>query len=279
MLDEIFFKEHFNRSSVNYIFFGFIMTLLGFISSVIIFGPDSLASILIITILLMPAVMRLFQKEEFIARAHGLKNIYDNHKEAFRMFFYLFLGIFFAFLIIQLLSISNIDFFQNVFSYQLDFIKSTEDVTFGVVDRMLGQPIENQSTLGNMIFIDLILLLLCFLFSFFYGSGGLFLLVVSASVFSTLIIFIMRLFESFASYSMTLLILFILLFIPFSLIFILVSIAGGILSKAFVAEKLRSKYFRNVLIDSMVLFLTSIVLIIIFSFVRYGILSYAVKFI
>ena len=77
MLDELFFKAGFEKKRLNFMFFGFVMTFIGFLTSLLLFKGDSLATLLIITILLMPVLMRVFLKEERIGRSRKkLKNIF-----------------------------------------------------------------------------------------------------------------------------------------------------------------------------------------------------------
>ena len=122
MIDELFFKAGLGKQKLNYIFFGFLVTIAGFFTSLILFKADSLATLLVITMLLMPVLMRLFQKEERIVRDKRLKHILRNHKSVFESYFLLFLGIFFAFLILQLVTIHNQDFFAKAFEFQTNWV-------------------------------------------------------------------------------------------------------------------------------------------------------------
>ncbi|MBW2994929.1 hypothetical protein KY312_01115, partial [Candidatus Woesearchaeota archaeon] len=87
MLDELFFKEKADKTSLNYILFSLVLTLIAFVTSLLLFGKHaSIATILITTILLMPAVTRLFREEELIVRKEKFKHIIKNHKYIFNIF-------------------------------------------------------------------------------------------------------------------------------------------------------------------------------------------------
>ena len=163
MLDELFFKAGFEKKRMNFVFFGFVITFIGFLTSLLLFKGDSLATLLIITILLMPVLMRLFLKEERIGRARKkLKNIFKNHRSVFETYFFLFLGIFFAFLILQLTTIYNQDFFANTFEFQSNWVINNQE-SFGIIQDDIGGVIissfviESGSKIDDFIFLAIIL--------------------------------------------------------------------------------------------------------------------------
>ena len=262
MLDELFFKAGFEKKKMNFVFFGFIVTFIGFFTSLILFKADSLATLLIITILLMPVLMRLFLKEEKIVRDKRLKKIFANHRFVFETYFFLFLGIFFAFLILQLTTIYTQDFFATAFEFQSNWVINNQE-SFGIVDEGIGGVI-----LSSFI-TDILILLVSFLFSFFYGSGGIFLIVAASSILSTLLIYILRFFDTFFGFSMFLLIIFLLYVVPVIFVFIMASTAGGILSKAVISEKISGKNFNNVLRDAVRLFVYALILLLIINLFKF----------
>ena len=263
MLDELFFKRRYHNNPINYIFFGFLMTIIGIFSAVFLFGLDSsVAQILMVTILLMPPVMRLLRKAEIRDKKFGTKNFYENHKDVVVVFICLFLGVFLAYLILQLASISNIEWFKQLFSYQLNYIEVNEKMTIGLIESLTS----TQSTLtilGTILSLSLGLISVAFFLSIFYGSGGIFILVLSGSIFSTLFVSVMQMFEFFMHFSIFSLILFVIMFIPIQVAFILSSIAGGIISKAIVSENFNKPSFKLVIKDGILLFLISVGIILV----------------
>ena len=256
MLDELFFKAGFEKKRMNFVLFGFVITFIGFLTSLLLFKGDSLATLLIITILLMPVLMRLFLKEERIGRSRKkLKNIFKNHKYVFEIYFFLFLGIFFAFLILQLTTIYNQDFFANAFEFQSNWVINNQE-SFGIIQDDIS------GVIISSFIVDFLILLVSFLFSFFYGSGGIFLIVAASSILSTLLIYLLRFFETFFGFSMFLLVIFLLYVVPEIFVFIMASTAGGILSKAVISEKITGKHFKNVLKDAVRLFVYAVILLL-----------------
>ncbi|MBC8500813.1 MAG: hypothetical protein ISS25_02045 [Nanoarchaeota archaeon] len=258
MIDELFFKQGLARRKLNFIFFGFIVTIVGFLTSLILFNADSLATLLVITMLLMPVLMRLFRKEEVIVREKRLKKIFENHKFVFETYFFLFLGIFFAFLILQLTTIYNQDFFATAFEFQSSWVVKNQE-SLGVIDDSISGVIV--SSLIN----DLLIMVVSFLLSFFYGSGGIFLIIAAASILSTTLIYLLRFFESFFGFTLFLLATLIIYVLPLIFVFIITSTAGGILSKAVISEKIFGKHFQNVLRDAVRLFIYAIVLLVVIN--------------
>tara|TARA_Y100000310_G_scaffold329665_1_gene399933 strand:- start:704 stop:1516 length:813 start_codon:yes stop_codon:yes gene_type:complete len=267
MLDELFFKAGFEKKRVNFVFFGFVITFIGFLTSLLLFKGDSLATLLIITILLMPVLMRLFLKEEKIGRARKkLKNIFKNHRSVFETYFFLFLGIFFAFLILQLTTIYNQDFFANAFEFQSNWVMNNQE-GFGIIQEDIG------GVIVSSFIIDFLILLISFLFSFFYGSGGIFLIVAASSILSTLLIYLLRFFDTFFGFSLFLFVIFLLYVIPEIFVFIMASTAGGILSKAVIAEKITGKHFKNVLKDAVRLFVYAVGLLLIINALKFVLMA------
>ena len=99
MLDELFFKKGLERHKIDYVFFGFAVTILGFVLAVVFFGANSSAAqVLTISLFLTPAILRLLRKEEMLARKEGVKHIYRNHKNIFEIYTFILIGVFVAYL-------------------------------------------------------------------------------------------------------------------------------------------------------------------------------------
>lgn len=263
MLDELFYKERMHLRKVNFLFFGFIMTLVGIFSGILLFGRDSsVAQILIITILFMPAVMRLFKKAEIREKECGAKKLFKNHKDILVVFGLMFLGVFLAFLIVQLVAVSSPETFRELFDYQIEYLLVNEDLTTGLMDSITGEGHFFMS-LGRLLSVTLGLVAVCFILSLFYGSGGVFLIVLSASIFSTLMIFLMKMFEFFAHYSAAFFTMFFLLFIPIIGSFILAATGGGVIQKAIISENIESAAYRKVIKDGILFLLISVAIVVV----------------
>ncbi len=259
MLEEILtFKT--NNQPTKLILFTIFITVIGFISSILIFPEhSSIAHVLITTILLIPLLSKQIKKEEKRESKVGMKRFYKNHKSVFKIFLLLFTGIFIGYVIIILLMVFFPAQLATSFDYQFAFIENSEILTNSLLESSTNI---SQITLG-LIMQNLLLIIICFALSLFYGSGGIFLVILNASIFATFLIESMKLFKDFGSYSLVFGIYLLFWFIPITAAFLLTAIAGGVMSKALVHEKFHSKRFNNVLKDAFVLFISSLVLIII----------------
>tara|TARA_Y100000034_G_scaffold21311_2_gene24543 strand:- start:3128 stop:3955 length:828 start_codon:yes stop_codon:yes gene_type:complete len=248
------------KNPTKIVLLSFFLTIVGFISAILIFPKhSSIAHVLITTILLMPILAREIKKEEKKESKVGLKRFYKNHKSIFEIFLLLFLGVFLAYAIITLVMVF---FSNNIFithDYQIKFIEDSEYLTTSLLNSNLSV----LATTLKLVVQNLLLILVCFLLSLFYGSGGVFLIILNASIFATFLVESMKLSQDFKAFSLIFLIYLLFWFIPMTCAFLLSAIAGGVMSKAFMHEKFGSKRFDNVAKDAFVLFMTSLVVIVV----------------
>jgi hypothetical protein len=252
LIDELFIKG--DKSHLRYIVFAGVITLMGYLSAILIFGlQSSKAQLLMITILLMPLVMKELAMEEKIIRKEGINHFWHNHKRVIMLFIDIFAGVFIAFVFIQFVAISSPNFFAKSFSFQADYLETSYDYLFFTIDRLA----EGKSLGGmfwQLIGSSIAVLLITFLMSYFYGSGGVLFLVAGASVMATVIPFTVKSSTLFLEHTIFFILLFSLKIIPLGL----ACIAGGIISKAFVSEKMHSDQFRKVLNDGLIIFLAAL---------------------
>jgi len=252
LLDELFFKKGFEKHKIDYILFGFVITIIGILTSFIIFGVrSSNAQLLVITLLLVPAVMRLISKEENIIRKQGLKHIYSNHKDVFEIMIFIFIGVFIAFFFTQLVVMAKGVEFRDAYSFQTGLLDNHEYLSYGF-DGESGSFGSTMLSLGVKL---LIIVAATFALSFLYGSGGIFVVVAMATIFSTMLVYLIKS-TIFLKFSVIYMVFILLMLIPI----ILTSIAGGIISKAFVHEKIRSRSFKEVIREGVFIFVVSLIL-------------------
>ncbi len=263
MLDELFFREGLQRHKIDYIFFGFAVTILGFILAVVLFGTNSSAAqILTISLFLTPAILRMLRKEEMLARKEGIKHLYRNHRNIFEIYIFILLGVFSAYFLLQLIILNFQNTFNTIFSFQVNFINSYQDITYSILD--LGVKTFPIKPLIVLLAVGMFAIILSFALSFIYGAGGVFFIVSSASIFSTLILYAMKS-TTFWYFSLFFLVFALLLLFPI----IISSIGGGVISRAFVHKKIRKKYLNNVLMDGFFLFLIAQGIMVIVTLVWY----------
>jgi uncharacterized membrane protein SpoIIM required for sporulation len=241
---------------VAYVFIAFFTSKIFFPSII------SVATLFLVTLLLVPTVIRLMGDEEKRERNDGVRNFLKDHKDIFEVYVFLFIGIFAgALLLAWIAGISN-------FSYQLDFLKNSERLSSELVKNRIETGI--QPSIGSFLGLlenNLLVIIICFFLSLFYGAGAMFLIVLNASIFSTFVAFVMRELPT-ATHRATLLGIFSVHMVPELLGFLLAAIAGGVISKAVMREKFLSQQFKNVMKDALVLFVISAIIIVIAAFLE-----------
>ena len=233
-------------------FYGIFFTFVGWIFSIFLF-PDniSLSMIFLITMLLIPSLMKLLSHEESLEKKHGMKNFFKNHKDVIEVYLFTFLGVFFAYLIISLISVAS------VFDFQDSFLDSFDQDYESFFAGKVQEPFQMfQGVLTN----NIVFLVICFLLSFFYGASAIFLIILNASVFARFVSFLFNNTDLIGS-SRTLMFFFFHM-IPEVSGFLLAAIAGGVVSKAVVKEFNDKKALKNVIKDATLLLIFACVLII-----------------
>lgn len=236
---------------------GIIYVFIAFWTSKVFF-PNiiSIATLFLVTLLLVPTVIKLLSDEEKRERKDGIKNFFKDHRDIFEVYIFLFIGVLVGCILLAwATSISN-------FSYQLDFLQKNEGLSSGLIKEKTFHGLEYSfnSFLG-LIENNLLVIIICFVLSLFYGAGSMFLIVLNASIFSTFIFFIMKELPTLTNKA-AILGIFCVHMIPELLGFLLAAIAGGVISKAVMQEKFLSPKFRNVMKDALILFLISAGIII-----------------
>ncbi len=242
-------SENIKKHSAFIFLLGIFYVFVGYIVSVYFFKDDiSIAMLFTTTLLLVPSIYVLLAIEEKMESRQGLKKFYHNHRDIFKVFLFLFLGIFAAFVFLGAL-------IPEVFSYQNEFLEVRGDLDFAEGD--------NMARLSGIITQNLMVVIIAFVLSVFYGAGALFLLVLNASVFASFIDYVMKEVGSRLVFG-----LFLIHLVPELGGFLLAAIAGGVVSRALVREKAGSKGFKNVLADALVLLLISALMIIAAGFLE-----------
>ncbi|MEM4336551.1 MAG: stage II sporulation protein M [Candidatus Woesearchaeota archaeon] len=229
-----------------------------------IFFPSiiSVSMLFIITILLVPTVIKLIGIAERREKKDGIKHFLRDHKDIFEIYIFLFIGVFSAFVLVAFL------YGINNFDYQIKFLQMQEGLTTELINTKTTEGIEISHLnffvlLQNNLFVAVI----SFILSFFYGAGAMFLIVLNASIFSTFIAFFINELPNLTNKTLIFLI-FMVHTLPELFGFLLAAIAGGVLSKALIQEKFLSYQFRNVTKDAFLIFFISICVILIAAFLE-----------
>ena len=220
--------------SFAYVFVGYLVANLFFPTA------ESVALIFTLTLLLLPSLNHIINSEEII-ESKGCSHFFHNHKMIYSVYLAAFLGIFVGFLVLGKFA---------PFSYQMSFLEYLN------LDKIIQPTVEN---FIGLISVNIGVMLIFFILSFFYGAGAIFLVVLNASVFS---VFMQNILNSEAYFY------FLIHMIPEVAGFILAAIAGAIISRALFVESLKSNKFKNILKNALITLLISTVLIVVGAFLE-----------
>ena len=266
VVEELFKASWAEKRPAYSLFLGVFFTLLSFLTSFLLFRDTpnfiGISTILFIVILVVPTINKLFDIEEKIEVKENL-NFFRKHEHIIDFFVYFFIGVFLVLFLIALLK-PNMVFSQQ----QLYSLKSTV-ISDG--RRLPPPPLEARDSeqIAKLFKNNLYVMGIAFVLSLFYGAGALFLITLNASIFASAIAgavsgtFAKIGLVSGALYAVCNLGIIFLHMIPEVSGYLLAAIAGGVLSHAFIREKIGSKNFKIVLKDAFILlFISAIVLII-----------------
>jgi uncharacterized membrane protein SpoIIM required for sporulation len=243
-------KEALTNPAWVFVVGGIVSTISIFISFLIF--PDSVGifTTFLITIAMMPFMVNLITyetatTEEEIKRKQ--MNFFDRHKDVLLVFISFFGGIILSQTLIYLMLPDEV--VQKIFAEQIERIK------------LIRGEIAFFGTFEKIILNNLGVLILCYLFSFLYGAGSIFILAWNASVLSTAIGITAKNMGGLKGLPIA-----ILTFFPHGslelIAYFIGGIAGGLVSAALARRK--TKLFWDIVKDSL-LFLCSAVIILIIA--------------
>jgi uncharacterized membrane protein SpoIIM required for sporulation len=264
VFEEIFRIDAAKKRPAISFFYGFIFTILGLFAALLFFKRSlSLTTIFIITVLLIPTLVKLPSLEEKRERTEGLKHFFKNHKDIAEIYLFTFLGVFVGYIIIGLF-IQASPVYDDVFKFQKGFLEGDEgldaDLLFGFYQ---DKPQPSSADVVGIMSNNMLFVIVCFVLSFFYGASAIFLLILNASVFASFVLFLLRNLASDWIASVKIFLFFLIHLVPEVSGFLLAAIAGGVVSKAVVMERKNTAQFKNVIKDATILLLIAFGLIII----------------
>ena len=218
-------------------------------------------SVAFTSILLIPSLAILLKMEENVEireKKLSLKLLFKDHKDIFKVYIFMFLGIFLAYSLISLF-LPEVAI-KKLFSTQLE--------SAGVVGFAA-----NQGLLFEIILNNFLILVVAFVLSLIYGAGAVLFLTWNASVWGVVFAFFVKETVSFGEGN--LISEFFTSIIPFlphmtteAIAYISAAIAGGVVSKAVIREKLFSKKFHHIITDALILLGMGFALVIIAAFLE-----------
>jgi len=281
VLESLISPEKAERKPLELFIIGFIYVSIAIIVSVLFFKGEDV-SLLIIAFTAMTSSILMYRTLRFEEKKalvdHNEINLLKKHSKFLNFFIFLFLGYTFAFLFWYLISgvlftSYNINV-SNLFGIQLKTIKSINPTL-----SVSGMLFSSNSFFFDILFNNLSVLFISFLFSLLYGLGAIFILVWNASVLGIAIgIYINQLLGAVLStagvistqhyFSVFLLSLsrFLVHGIPEMLAYFLAGLAGGLISVAIMNND--SKSFPVIFKDSLSIMLIALAVTLISAIIE-----------
>lgn len=245
------------------IFIGFAYASIALFLSLLVF--EEYASLVMIFLTALAAVPLLYLTIKFEESKHIVTKsevaLLKEHSKAVSFLLFLFIGASIAYALWYVVLPGDVT--ATLFSAQTDTITSLNQ-------RVIGKATE-LDILSKIFLNNIKVLIFCILFSFIYGSGGIFILMWNASVIGVALgnFFRARLAEVTAAagwstitsylYATSLSVLrYAIHGVPEILAYIIAGLAGGIISVAVIRHNFSTRNFERILLDSSDLILTSI---------------------
>ncbi len=220
------------------------------------FPNQSLATVLLLTILLVPSLHHLVLIEEKIERT-GASHFWKKHRTIIKCYIGAFLGLLAGFLVLGFANAETLAY--QISQLEQDHLRPTAIESF---TRQIYMP--DFQTAIALFSHNVKYLLIGFVLSIFYGAGAAFLVVYNASFFAA---FVIELFTRWTT-AIQMAGISLLHLLPESAGYILTAIAGATFSRAIIHEKLAGEPFRNVLKNCFILLLLSLALILLAAFIE-----------
>jgi uncharacterized membrane protein SpoIIM required for sporulation len=265
MLEKIMDVKALLKSPVYAVILGFMYSLIGSQIAFIFFGRNlSLVMIFMTTLLLDPSLMGLmnfFEHQD--DRLFSFRIFLKNNRKIFAIFVCLFIGVFTYYAIMG--AFLSEDRFNVVFGAQSQFFNAIYESgpQHDYIKKDMFITVLNNNLLVNMLFFGL---------SFFFGMGSIFLIVYNGSIFAVAVTSVIR--DRAAEYFTKLTYLFatsavfFIHMIPEVAGFLLTSIAGVMASDAIIKKKFKSIGFRNLMQNAFILFTIGNLLIVLAAFLE-----------
>lgn len=253
-------------------FLGLLYVFISYGTSLIFFPNNvSITMLFFVTLLLVPSAIKLISVEEKKESKAGLKKFVKNHKVIIEVLLFLFIGVFIGYF-----TLSFIEGTENAFTYQTEFLEK-QGVSGELITNFLQSDNPQWNKFLGIAVNNLGVCLIAFVLSFFYGIGAVFLIVLNASIFSTFLKMVTSQLGKTAQEVFSILGIFSIYVIPEVAGFLLAAIAGGVISKAVINERVGSIQFKNVVKDATVLLLVSFAVIILSALLEVFVTSNLIK--
>lgn len=218
------------------------------------FPGQSVATILLATLLLVPSLHHLICVEEEIERK-GSSHFWKRHHLLFKCYTGAFFGLLAGFFILGQVNPAALDY--QFTQLEIEHLKPEIIAAFSAQDF-----VPTLQTAFALFSHNVTYLLIGFGLSVFYGAGAIFLVVFNASFFAAFML------EVITRWTGELAAISLVHMIPESLAFILAAIAGATLSRGIIHEKAHGQAFRNVMQNVVIMMSIALVLLLAAAFIE-----------
>ena len=260
VLEQIYPLKLIEKNPLYALLLGISYSVIGIGAALLLFPEDpAIVAVAFIALMIVPTLSKLLKQEEAIEikkSDFNLVNFYVDHKDVFKIYIFLFLGIFLVFSFFSLLlpSLTTNYIFEN----QINVLYGSKT----------GGAIFSKALFVDIFQNNLSVLILCFIAAFVFGDGAIFLITWNASVWGTIFGNIAKT-ASLNVAGNPFYYFFIILAIVFphmileAFSYISSATAGGIISKGLLKEKTTSKKFRTLLKNTVLLVIFAVVILLI----------------
>jgi uncharacterized membrane protein SpoIIM required for sporulation len=261
VLEQIFSPKWIEKRPRHMFFLGVIFSIIGIISARLIFPSSvSMMSVAFTSLLLIPALARLLQDEENVEireKKLSIKLLLKDHKDIFEIYFFLFMGVFSVYFVTAF-------FFPtysvlNMFSSQLK------------VAGITGYAF-NPTFFWGILKNNLVVIVACLALSLVYGAGSILFITWNATVWGAIIGFFAQQASIAGGSPFSAFAFMVLPALPHlvteAVAYFSAAIAGGVLSKAVLREKLGSKKFHHILTDALLMLALGLALLVIAAIIE-----------
>jgi len=243
---------------------GLSYSVIGIGSAIMLFRNNpGLAAIAFTSLLILPSLNKLLLIEQVQASREEKFNIFllfRDHWDIIKIYIFLFLGIMVAFSFFSLVWPAMTT--SQVFSQQV-----------GIIGGATGHAYYGVGLFKTLLVNNVLVLLFCLIASLIYGAGSIFIITWNASVWGTIFAVVAKQSavvvgqNAFGVFIRTMIAVFPHMILEAGAYFLAV-IAGGIVSKAVVRERLFSREFNQTIQDGMMMFILALIVLLIAVFVE-----------
>ncbi|MFC1691347.1 stage II sporulation protein M [Nanoarchaeota archaeon] len=238
------------------LFLGFCYSLIGILSAKLIFPSSAgIMAVAFTSLLIVPTLNKLLLIEENLEireKKLSIRLLFKDHKDVFEIYFFLFLGIFFSFALVNLFVPMTTSL--KLFAPQLKVA--------GLTGGAFSSAFFTKILLNN-----LLVLFVCFILSLVYGAGSVIFITWNASAWGVIFAHYAKDAAGFVGGS------------PFTQFFVIIipalphmftevasyfsaAVVGGVVSKAVLREKLFSEKFHHIITDALILLALGVALVV-----------------